>query len=83
MIINNTPAPMFRVSRRSRSGEWRPATRHRRYDDAMVVAQGMVLGGIASQTRVWQVCAGESRIIARVGSVKRFGAEPAIVTKTV
>jgi hypothetical protein len=81
VIINNTPAPMFRVGRRARSGQWRPATRHRRYDDAMVVAQGMVLGGIASETRVWQVGSGEPRIIARVESVKSFSGEPGIVTR--
>jgi hypothetical protein len=81
--MNSSSAPTFRVGRRSRSGEWRPATRHRRYDDAMVVAQGMVLGGVASETRVWEVGRGEPKIVARVESVKKFGAEPSIVTQTV
>jgi len=74
MIANNAPVTMFRVGRRGRSGQWRPATKHRKYDDAEVVARGLVLGGEASATRIWKVGQGASQLVARVGADRRDGA---------
>ena len=81
--MNSSNAPMFRVGRRARSGEWRPATKHRLYDDAEIVARGLVLGGEASETRIWLISRGQPTIVARVTPVKKFGADLEAVVSTV
>jgi hypothetical protein len=83
MIINNAPATMFRVGRRARrSGQWKPGTKHRKYDDAEIVARGLVLGGEASATRIWKVGQGAPQLLAKVASVK-FGADVDAVVRRV
>ena len=74
MIINNAPATMFRVGRRGRSGQWKPGTKHRKYDDAEIVARGLVLGGEASAARIWKVGQGAPQLLARVAPDRRDGA---------
>jgi hypothetical protein len=72
--MNNAPPVMYRVGRRARSGEWRPATKHRKYDDAEIVARGLVLGEEATACRIWKVGERAPQLVARVGAVPPIGA---------
>jgi hypothetical protein len=74
MIINNAPATMYRVGRRARSGQWKPGTKHRRYDDAEIVARGLVIGREARETRIWRVGQGSPQLVARVSPAGKDGA---------
>jgi hypothetical protein len=72
---------MFRVSRRGRSGQWKPGTKHRKYDDAEIVARGLVLGGEASATRIWKVRQGAPQLLARVSKKAGWPGGAAVVSR--
>jgi hypothetical protein len=80
--MNSSNAPMFRVGRRARSGQWKPGTKHRKYDDAEIVARGLVLGQEAREARIWKVGEGAPQLVAKVAPV-RFGLDVDAVVRRV
>jgi hypothetical protein len=79
--MNSVPSVMFRVGRRARSGQWKPGTKHCRYDDAEIVARGLVLGQEATQCRIWKVGQGTPQLVARVSRKAGWSGSTAVVSR--